>query len=62
MLHTSSPKQSKKDLPHCQTELGLVSGLGLAGAGGFQVKNEEIYSLLADKKIVQQIDLSVCHL
>lgn len=62
MTHTSSPKQSKKDLPHCQTELGLVSGLGFAGAGGIQMKNEEIYFLLTDKEIVHQINLSVCHL
>lgn len=49
-------------LPNYPEELGLVSGLGFAGAGGMQVKNEELYILLTNKKIVQQIDLSVCHL
>lgn len=45
MFHTISPKKSKKNIPHCQTELGLVSGLGFAGAGGMQMKNKEIYFL-----------------
>lgn len=61
MLHTSSPKQRKKDLPHCRRELAFFSGLGFAGASGMQVKNEERNFLLTDKKIIQQFNPSVCH-